>query len=86
MKTVILLSLYISVANGCGNNAYRCVNPAGSVLQDWEVTQSCMTKVGFSDTCWCYHYAENFADPTGDNIEAFKNCCLSYPNYNYREC
>jgi hypothetical protein len=86
MKIFILLSLFTSVAMSCGNNAYRCVNPQGTVAEDWHHTQLCMDSVGFSDTCYCVHRAETYADPYGDNIQKFKDCCDSYENYSYREC
>ena len=86
MKMLILLSLFTSVAMSCGNNAYRCASGTSSVEEDWHHTQLCMDKVGFSATCWCYHMAENYADPSGRDIQAFKDCCLSYDNYSWREC
>ena len=86
MKTLVLLSLFVNVANCCGDNAYRCVDPDGSVDGDWAVTRSCMIRLGFSDDCWCSHRAEWYADPSGADINAFKNCCRSFPNFGWREC
>jgi hypothetical protein len=86
MKMLILLSLFTSVAMSCGDNAYRCVNPDGSVANDWHTTQLCMDSVGFSDTCWCSHRAEDYADPSGNDIQDFKDCCDSYLNFAWREC
>lgn len=86
MKIVIILSLFATVAMSCGDNAFRCVNPDTSVDQDWHHTELCMDRVGFSDTCWCYHRAETYAVPTGDDIQAFKDCCQSYDNFAYRQC
>ena len=83
---LILLSLFTSVAMSCGNSAYRCVNPDVDPSEDWRHTKLCMERVGFSATCWCYHRAEDYADPSGDDIQKFKDCCQSYDNYSYREC
>ena len=86
MKTLMLLSLFVNVANGCGSNAYRCVNSGGSVDDDAAITRACMIKVGFDSDCYCYHMAETYADPYGNDINAFKNCCRDYDHYYPREC
>ena len=86
MKTLMLLSLFVNVASGCGSNAYRCVNEGGSVGDDWVVTRACMKEIGFDSTCYCSHMAETYADPYGSDIAAFKNCCPTYTHYRAREC
>ena len=86
IKIFILLSLFTRMAMSCGNNAYRCVNPNGSVKEDWHHTELCMKSAGFSKTCYCSHRAEIYADPSGGDIKKFKDCCLSYENFSYREC
>ena len=86
MKTLMLLSLFVNVASGCGSNAYRCVKDGGSVGDDWVVTRACMIKIGFDSTCYCSHMAETYADPFGSDIAAFKNCCSTFSHYHAREC
>jgi hypothetical protein len=83
---LILLSLFTSVAMSCGDNAYRCKNPEGTVAEDWHHTQLCMDSVGFSATCYCWGAAETYADPSGNDIQDFKDCCQSYNNYAWVEC
>ena len=89
MKNLLLLSLFVNVASACGNNAYRCVKEGGSVAKDWEVTWECMQQVGFDATCTCYHMVETYADPSGSDINDFKNdfkkCCAEV-GYHAREC
>ena len=86
MRTLILLSLFVNVANGCGNNAWRCVNARGSVEDDYVVTRACMKKVGFDSTCYCSHMAETYADPFGSDVDKFRQCCYTFDNYVPREC
>ena len=86
MKTLMLLSLFVNVASGCGSNAYRCVNEGGSVGDDWVVTRACMKKIGFDSTCYCSHMAETYADPFGSDINDFKKCCPTFSHYSAREC
>jgi hypothetical protein len=88
MKMLILLSLFTSVAMSCGDDTYRCVNPDDTVEEDWRHTKLCMEKVGISDTCWCSHRAEYYADVGSDDIkiQKFKDCCESYDNFGWREC
>ncbi|KAJ7867812.1 hypothetical protein B0H13DRAFT_1636050 [Mycena leptocephala] len=78
--------LTCNFSQGCGDNAYRCVNPNGSVEDDWNATKACMDKVGITNTCYCSHRAETYADPDGNNIQKFKDCCDATPNYGWREC
>ena len=87
MKTLMLLSLFVNVANGCGDHAYRCVSDLESISQDWAATENCMQKVGFSLECECWHRFETYAHPFGDDIQSFIDCCESYGNqYVAREC
>lgn len=76
----------MSVVMGCGDNAYRCTKPGNTVDQDWQATLKCMGQSGTTETCWCYHWAENYADPSGGQIQKFKDCCNGMDNYSWREC
>ena len=85
VKMLVLLSLFTSVAMSCGDGTYRCVNPHKTVAEDWEHTKTCMDRVKVSDTCYCVHRTEIYAD-VGDKVEAFKDCCTSFIGYSAREC
>ncbi|KAJ7871567.1 hypothetical protein B0H13DRAFT_2349854 [Mycena leptocephala] len=83
---IAIVALAATQVKGCGDNAFRCVNPDGSVEDDWNATNACMDKVGITNTCYCSHRAEFYADPDGNNIQKFKDCCDATPNYGWREC
>ena len=82
MKMLVLLSLFTSaMALSCSNsdNALRCVDPNGDDSgANWRLTAACMKRVGFEDTCWCYGRAEDYASPSDDKVQAFKDCCGGY--------
>jgi hypothetical protein len=84
MKSLIVFNLLIAVASACGNNAYRCVGN-GSVEDDWKHTNACCAML-FEETCYCSHRAETYCDPSGGNIQKFKDCCDQWDNYYAREC
>lgn len=87
MKAIIVALAFAASAIACGDNAYRCKNPQGTIEDDWKFTQDCMQRVGFEDTCWCYHRAQTYADPGSQaKIEAFQKCCNSLQNYAAAEC
>lgn len=71
---------------GCGENAFRCINPHGTAENDWKNTQQCMKKLGITDICWCYHWAEYYADVDGSDARTFGACCQEESGSDYREC
>ena len=85
MKSLTVFLLLITCASACGDNAYRCVNPEGSVADDGAKTRSCCTKLAQTD-CYCAHRAEDYCDPDKDNIDNFKECCESFEGFGWREC
>jgi hypothetical protein len=82
----ITFLLYIALTSACGENAYRCVNPDGSVEDDWAKTQECAVKLGTLSECWCWGLAQFHIDAPSDKIDAFKKCCESSENFGWREC
>lgn len=85
MKVFCTLLLYVAIASACGDNAYRCINPEGSISQDWAKTNYCCNQLA-EDTCYCSHRAETYCDPYGPNIDRFKKCCESFTDFSWREC
>ena len=90
MRFLLVLSTLIIMANACGDNAYRCVNPDQSVSNDWEVTKFCIVDVGLGprSTCWCYAWAEDYVTLRVDMIKKFGECCSRHGGDGYyaREC
>lgn len=79
------LAFAVSVI-ACGDNAYRCKNPDKSVQEHWTVTKNIADQLR-EDTCYCYHWAEYYADPYGDNIQKFKSLCEDRgENWYWTEC
>ncbi|CAD6441808.1 2b5ef486-8f2c-4841-ade2-4051bedebba8 [Sclerotinia trifoliorum] len=70
------LLLSATTAYACGGNAYRCKNPDKSVDEMWAVTRKICNNLK-EDDCYCYHWAEYYCDPYGDNIEKFKHACVN---------
>ena len=68
MKTLMLLSLFVNVANGCGNNTHRRISGRGTVSRDWGVTKACVERVESSSNCCYHHMRETYADPFGSDI------------------
>ncbi|KAK4151241.1 hypothetical protein C8A00DRAFT_36140 [Chaetomidium leptoderma] len=86
MKFLAALLVGASVAYACGDNAYRCKNPDADVGEMYEVTKKICDQLG-EDTCWCYHLAEDYCDPSGDNIQKFKDMCENHGgNWYWSEC
>lgn len=73
-------------AKGCGENAYRCINPISTVENDWKNTKQCMEKLGILDTCWCLHEGQNYADVSGIDAGAFKDCCQEESGSDSHKC
>ena len=72
---------------GCGDHTYRCVNPDGSVGDDWAKTKACMDTLGIFDDCYCSHRAEYYAVPGSKvAVDAFIKCCEGYHNFGARQC
>ncbi|KAI8664695.1 hypothetical protein NCS56_00903200 [Fusarium sp. Ph1] len=71
------LLLDAPIVHACGNNAYRCKNPDASIEEMWRVTHQICNDLG-EDDCYCYHWAEYFCDPSGDNIDKFKQKCQDH--------
>jgi hypothetical protein len=89
MRVIILVLAFAVSVIACSDDAYRCVNPNGSVDDDWQATQKAMKSSGLShgNTCWCYRYAEDYVQLNGeDQIGKFQKACESQPNYSWREC
>jgi hypothetical protein len=74
MHLLTFILLAAPAAYACGDNAYRCKNPDVSVEKMWKVTHSICNNLK-EDDCYCSHWAEYYCDPTGDNIQKFKDQC-----------
>ena len=86
MKFLAALLLGASVAYACGDNSYRCKNPDKTVSEMHDVTMNICKNLN-EGTCWCYHWAEDYCDPSGDNIEKFKEQCQQEgENWYWTEC
>lgn len=70
----------------CDDYAIRCVNPEGTIGDDYCITRACMMQVEIADTCWCSHMAEDYADVGSAKAGDFEKCCQSFPNYSARYC
>ena len=85
MKSLVLLFPLFALTLACGDNAYRCKNPDKSVDDMWVMTKSICNELN-EDICWCYYWAEYYCDPSGDNINKFKEMCDSHSNWYWTEC
>ncbi|KAF4333973.1 hypothetical protein FBEOM_12209 [Fusarium beomiforme] len=80
------LLLGVPAVYACGDNSYRCKNPDKTVSEMYKVTKNICDELN-EDTCWCYHWAEDYCDPFGDNIKKFKQKCEDYgENWYWSEC
>ncbi|KAK0652453.1 hypothetical protein B0T16DRAFT_406211 [Cercophora newfieldiana] len=85
LSIVSAILLSATLTSACGDNAYRCVTRGGSGDDDWKLSQKCAKKNGVEDDCYCSHRAEYFQDPSGEQIEKFKDCCTSH-GADWMEC
>ncbi|EXM13935.1 hypothetical protein RAB80_014004 [Fusarium oxysporum f. sp. vasinfectum] len=86
MNFLKALLLAVPAVYACGDNAYRCKNPDKTVSEMYRVTKNICDELK-EDTCWCYHWAEDYCDPFGDNIKKFKQKCEDYgENWYWSEC
>ena len=86
MRFLSALLLSVSAVYACGENAYRCKNPNVSVNEMWVVTHRICDKLG-EDDCYCSHWAEYYCDPSGYNIQKFKDECLAQgEDWYWSEC
>jgi hypothetical protein len=66
------------VGYACGDNTYRFKNPDASVAVMSKVTRAIYDELD-GDTCWCYHWAEDYCHPFGDeNATKFKEECENH--------
>jgi len=73
-KFVSLLLCCASIVFACGDNAYRCKNSDVSTGEMWKVTKDICDDLK-EETCYCFHWAEYYCEPQGDNIQKFKDAC-----------
>ncbi|CAJ0555434.1 Ff.00g054990.m01.CDS01 [Fusarium sp. VM40] len=72
--------LAVPAVYACGDNSYRCKNPDKSIQDTYKVTMEiCNGR--------CSHWAEDYCDPFGDNIQKFKEKCENQgENWYWVEC
>jgi hypothetical protein len=81
----ILYSRPLVMSCSDSDTSIRCVNPNGSASDDWSTTQACMTRLGNTETCFCYGMAQNYVI-VNNNAADFEACCNSYTDYGARYC
>jgi len=88
MKTIsVAIALFTALAAAsCGDDAYRCTNPDGTIANDFLKSKECAAKLGITQTCWCSYWAEDYIEVPEDKVEDFKNCCESSEGFSTREC
>jgi hypothetical protein len=86
MRIQPMLLLWATVVSACGDTGYRCKNPDVSVNDDYIVTKYICNSLG-EDTCYCSHWAEDYCDPSGNNIAKFKELCNDQgSNWYWTQC
>ena len=88
MKTSpITILFFAALASACTDNAYRCLNPAGSTEGDDIKTIECSQKLGLAlDSCFCFSRAQYFVEVPREDLDAFKACCETTEGATITEC